>query len=188
LAWPLPRNQPNLLLDESPDLTLLAQLTAGEYLTAIDRFGRPTLGFEWEPWVDTDSVNAAALRLLGGAIAVDALPGSVAAAPVMEVSSATTSAGMEPGCQRIEPRSPGVAARWPADHQVIWLKGISAGGTSLRLSVMGPPSTALDDAIWQAVLAGRRISLPDLPSGYRWLAEVRTDAATPFEICTRRPA
>jgi len=58
------RSEPGLALDVQPDDTYLVGLTARGYLAAIDRFGRPTLEWNWETEVDAAAVEAARHRLL----------------------------------------------------------------------------------------------------------------------------
>jgi hypothetical protein len=58
------RAEPTLALDVQPDDTVLISLTARGYLAAIDRFGRPTLEWDWETDVDAAAVAAARRRLL----------------------------------------------------------------------------------------------------------------------------
>jgi hypothetical protein len=60
------RADPHLALDVQPDDTTAIEVRPGPYLTAIDRFGRPTLGYDWQPNVDAAAVEAARSRLLTG--------------------------------------------------------------------------------------------------------------------------
>jgi hypothetical protein len=60
------RVEPGLALDVQPDDTYLISLTARGYLAAIDRFGRPTLEYDWQASVDTAAVEATRRRLLPG--------------------------------------------------------------------------------------------------------------------------
>jgi hypothetical protein len=53
-----------LVLDVQPDDVYAIEVTAGGYLGAIDRFGRPTLDWDWESEVDPAAVDAARRRLL----------------------------------------------------------------------------------------------------------------------------
>ena len=58
------RAEPGLVLDVQLDDTYLISLTARAYLAAMDRFGRPTLEWDWETEVDATAVAAARRRLL----------------------------------------------------------------------------------------------------------------------------
>jgi hypothetical protein len=59
------RDDPRLALDIAPDGKYLIAVTPRGYLTAIDRFGRPALGWDgWEVDVDAAAVEAARRRLL----------------------------------------------------------------------------------------------------------------------------
>ncbi len=59
------RDEPGLALDVQPDDEYLISLTPRRYLAAIDRFGRPSLGYQgWEADVDVAAVEAARRRLL----------------------------------------------------------------------------------------------------------------------------
>ncbi len=60
------RAEPGLALDVQPDDVYLMGVTARGYLAAIDRFGAPTLGWDWETEVDAAAVEAARHRLLPG--------------------------------------------------------------------------------------------------------------------------
>jgi len=60
------RAEPGLALDVQPDDNYLIGVTARGYLAAIDRFGAPTLGWDWETEVDAAAVEAARHRLLPG--------------------------------------------------------------------------------------------------------------------------
>jgi hypothetical protein len=60
------RGDPHLAPDVQPDDTTAIEVRPGPYLVAIDRFGHPTLGYDWQPNVDSVAVEAARLRLLGG--------------------------------------------------------------------------------------------------------------------------
>ena len=60
------RGTPGLALDVQPDDTLLMGVTARSYFAAIDRFGRPTLPWDWQSEVDAAAVEAARHRLLPG--------------------------------------------------------------------------------------------------------------------------
>jgi hypothetical protein len=60
------RSDPRLALDVQPDDTNAIDITARTYLAAIDRFGRPTLGYDWQSSVDAAAVDAARRRLLPG--------------------------------------------------------------------------------------------------------------------------
>jgi hypothetical protein len=177
------RAEPGLALDVSPDPALLAQVTARKYLAAIDRFGAPTLDWDWTASVDASAVNAAALRLLGPAIKIHAIPRSTAAGPHLDVTGATTAAASELGCAQVIPVGGEATAAWEPARQTIWFKGIAAGRASLILGVIGEPSALLDGPPWDALLAGRAIQLPNLTSGYRWMAEVRSNSGRPFEVC-----
>lgn len=58
------RSDPNLALDVQPDNTYAIGITPRLYLAAIERFGRPTLDYDWQPEVDEAAVEAARTRLL----------------------------------------------------------------------------------------------------------------------------
>ncbi|HEY3383823.1 MAG TPA: hypothetical protein VGK32_18835 [Vicinamibacterales bacterium] len=58
------RSDPRLALDVQPDDTRAIGITARSYLSAIDRFGRPTLEYDWQPFIDPAAVEAARRRLL----------------------------------------------------------------------------------------------------------------------------
>ncbi len=178
------RDVPGVALDVSPDETLIPQVTARRYLAAVDRFGAPSLGWDWQVATDGGAVNAAALRLLGPAMRLDLPPGSTRVTPDLEVSGATTAAGSEPGCASVRPSGGQATARFPADGRMIWMTGLMAGLSTVLVSVVGPPSAVLDGPPWNALLDGQPIALPDLPDAYRWQIEVRSDGGTPFEICT----
>jgi hypothetical protein len=60
------RADPRLILDVQPDDTTAIDVKAGPYLAAIDRFGRPSLGYDWESEVDARAVAAAKRRLVPG--------------------------------------------------------------------------------------------------------------------------
>jgi hypothetical protein len=61
------RSDPRLALDVQADPRASAvYLKARPYLAAIDRFGRPTLEYDWQPYVDAAAVEAARRRLLPG--------------------------------------------------------------------------------------------------------------------------
>jgi len=60
------RSDPRLALDVQPDDTSAIGVYARPYLAAIDRFGRPTLEYDWQPYVDAAAVEAARRRLLPG--------------------------------------------------------------------------------------------------------------------------
>ena len=58
------RGTPGLALDIQPDDVYAIEVTAGGYLGAIDRFGRPTLDWDWQSEVDAAAVDGARQRLL----------------------------------------------------------------------------------------------------------------------------
>jgi hypothetical protein len=60
------RSDPRLALDVQPDDASAIDVKARPYLAAIDRFGRPTLEYDWQPSVDAAAVEAARRRLLPG--------------------------------------------------------------------------------------------------------------------------
>jgi hypothetical protein len=60
------RADPRLVMDVQPDLTNAIAVWARPYLAAVDRFGRPTLEYDWQPYVDAAAVEAARRRLLPG--------------------------------------------------------------------------------------------------------------------------
>lgn len=60
------RADPSLVMDIQPDFTNALAVTARPYLAAVDRFGRPTLQYEWRPFVDLAAVESARHRLLPG--------------------------------------------------------------------------------------------------------------------------
>lgn len=60
------RTDPRLALDVQPDDASAIDVKARPYLAAIDRYGRPTLDYDWQPSVDTAAVEAARHRLLPG--------------------------------------------------------------------------------------------------------------------------
>jgi len=60
------RSDPRLALDVRLDDSSAIEVKARPYLAAIDRFGRPTLEYDWQPYVDAAAVEAARRRLLPG--------------------------------------------------------------------------------------------------------------------------
>jgi hypothetical protein len=60
------RSDPRLALDVRLDDISAIEVKVGPYLSAIDRFGRPTLEYDWQPYVDAAAVEAARRRLLPG--------------------------------------------------------------------------------------------------------------------------
>ena len=60
------RTQPGIQLDVQFDPAYSPGLTARAYYAAIDRFGSPTLGWDWRSDVDAAAVEAARQRLLPG--------------------------------------------------------------------------------------------------------------------------
>lgn len=60
------RGDPRLAFDVQPDDVHLIALRAGDYLEAVDRFGRPSMSWDWPSEVDQAAVDAARTRLLTG--------------------------------------------------------------------------------------------------------------------------
>ena len=60
------RSTPGLILDKPFDRPAFYHLRAGLYLAAIDRFGRPTLAYDWRPYVDIAVVQETRQSLLPG--------------------------------------------------------------------------------------------------------------------------
>lgn len=58
------RSDPTLVLDRQLDDSVLYNVTARSYFAALDRFGRPTLGWDWEAGANQARVQAATERLL----------------------------------------------------------------------------------------------------------------------------
>ena len=177
------RDESGLALDVSPDLALIPQVTARKYLAAVDRFGAPTLGWDWSVGVDPAAVNAAAVRLLDQAIRLDAATPPATTGPVVEVTGASTAQGIDPACVLVIPNDGQASATWAADGRAIWLKHVAPDQSSFLVGVMGVPSAALEGKAKEAFLAGRPIKLPDLPTGYRWRVTLRSDTEQPFEVC-----
>jgi hypothetical protein len=60
------RSDPRLSLNVQPDDANAIYVNARTYFIAIDRFGRPTLDYDWQQYVNTAAVEAARQRLLPG--------------------------------------------------------------------------------------------------------------------------
>jgi hypothetical protein len=60
------RGVSGLAFDVQPDDTLLIGVTVRNYFAAIDRFGQPTLPWDWQSEADATAVAAARHRLLPG--------------------------------------------------------------------------------------------------------------------------
>jgi hypothetical protein len=58
------RDNPRLALDAHLDDVGAIYVQVAPYLSASDRFGRPDLDYDWQPYVDVDLVDAARERLL----------------------------------------------------------------------------------------------------------------------------
>lgn len=58
------RADPRLVRDVRIDPNNLYTLTVGGYLEALDRFGRPSLDYDWEPYIDHAAFDVVRARLL----------------------------------------------------------------------------------------------------------------------------
>lgn len=84
---------------------------------------------------------------------------------------------------RVLPDDGSASVTWAPGERAIWLKNVVPGRAPLLVGVTGTPSADLGGIAQTAILAGRPIRLPDLPSGYRWRVILRSVAEQPFDVC-----
>jgi len=178
------RSVPGVDLDTSPDPDLIPQLTGRRYLTAIDRFGAPTLAWDWESAANSLNVNLAAVRLLGPSIRVEAPPRANGSAPRLEIKGGTVEGGTSSACGLVLPANPdAVVSIAIEDGQAFWLESPPAG-VLLMVSVVDEPSAALDGSLAKSLANGQAVILPSLPAPYRWQAQLVSLGTQSFEVCS----
>ena len=180
------RSVPGVDLDVSPDPDYIPQLTGRTYLAAIERFGAPTLGWDWEYSADSRRVNLAAVRLLSSSIRTVVPPSSGGSAPRLEVKGGSVDGGNSIGCSLVRPSSPDAAVSIAIeDGQAYWIHSPPAG-VLLMVGVVDEPSAAMDGAVGEALVSGQAVILPRLPEPYRWQAQLVSLGTQPFEVCSAR--
>ena len=186
------RDVPGLDLDLAADPNLLPQVTARHYFIAIDRFGTPGIPNHWpadyagrNP-ADNTALNALAMRLLGGAMAIGPHGVPRSRPPDLNAASGTVAAGDPPGCTQLNPVSGEAAASWsPPTRGVAF---IADEGVQLQLfvGVYEPADAPVDAKLLEAVRRGDTVWLPALPAGLSWNLTliVRGDAAV--QVCSKQ--
>jgi hypothetical protein len=181
------RSVPGVDLDVSPDPDYIPQLTGQTYLTAIDRFGAPTLAWDWESSADSQRVNLAAVRLLNRSIRTVASPSANGSAPQLEIKGGSVEAGTSSGCSLVRPSSPDAAVSMAIeDGQAFWLQSPPAG-VLLMVGVADKPSAAIDGSVRKALANGQAVVLPTLPAPYGWQVRLESLGMQSFEVCSAAP-
>jgi len=177
------RSVPGVDLDVGIDPDYVPQLTGRDYLAVLERFGRPTLAWDWESAANSQAVNMTAVRLLGTAVGVVSPPVSGAVAPQLDVADGTAEAGTSAGCSLVRPSGPATVVSVPVDGRAIWLKS-SPPGIVLLVGIAGQPSASMGGRASDALANGQALILPKLPEPYRWQATLAQAGTQPFEICS----
>jgi hypothetical protein len=181
------RSIPGVDLDVSPDPDYIPQLTGRTYLAAIERFGAPTLAWDWESSADSTRVNLTAVRLLGPSIRIVAPPGSGGSAPQLEIKGGSVEAGTSSGCSLVRPSSPDAAVSMAIeDGHAFWLQSPPAG-VLLMVGVADKPSAAIDGSVRKALANGQAVVLPTLPAPYGWQVRLESLGTQSFEVCSAAP-
>jgi hypothetical protein len=179
------KSVPGIDLEVSPDPNLLLP-NGRTYLYLIDRFGAPTLAWDWESSADSQKVNLAAVRLLGPAIRTEAPPAADGSAPQLEVKGGSVERSTSSGCILVRPSSPDAAVSIAIkDGQAFWLESPPAGA-SLMIGVVDQPSAAMGGEAGTALAHGQAVIFPTLPAPYRWQAKLVSVGTQPFEVCSGR--
>jgi hypothetical protein len=178
------RSVPGVNLDTSPDPGYIPQLTGHRYLTAMDRFGAPTLAWDWESAVDSQNVNIAAVRLLGPSIRVEAPPGVSGSAPQLTVKGGTVERSTSNGCSLVQPSSPDAAVSMAIEGgHAFWLQSPPTG-VLLMVGVTDRPSALMDGPGGRALANGQAMILPSLPAPYHWQEQLVSLGTQSFEVCS----
>jgi hypothetical protein len=178
------RSIPGVDLDVSPDPDYIPQLTGRTYLAAIERFGAPTLAWDWESSADSTRVNLAAVRLLGPSIGTVAPPSSGGSAPQLTVKAGSAERGASSNCSLVRPSGPDAAVMIAIqDGQAFWLQSPPTG-VLLRVGVVDKPSAALDESVGKSLANGQAVVLPGLPTPYRWQVQLTSLGTQSFEVCS----
>lgn len=175
---------PGVDLDVSPDPDYIPQLTGRTYLAAIERFGAPTLAWDWESSADSTRVNLTAVLLLGPSVRIVAPPGSGGSAPQLTVKGGSVDRGTSSSCSLVRPSGPDAAVMIAIqDGQAFWLQSPPTGAL-LRVGVVDKPSAALDESVGKSLTNGQAVVLPSLPTPYRWQVQLTSLGTQSFEVCS----
>ena len=186
------RDVPGLALDVAPDADLLPQVTARRYFEAIDRFGTPQIPNHWpadyqgQDPSDNSALNALALRLLGGAIAIGPAGDPGPSAPTLTVAAGTSASDDAAACTLLTTTSDRAEAAWvpPASGVAMGLAG--SAEVQLFIGLYAPGDVPVETTVLAALQRGETVWLPVLPESHHWTLTLRVSGDTTVRICSRR--
>ena len=163
------RGAPDMSLDQSPDPTIMPQVTAATYFPAIDRLGSPVpkATIASLRLARAEAVDETMRRLFGPAVATTA-------------DNQRSVAGLT--CANIDPATGGAALSVPSGQSVM-LQSDQGGDATVFLGFINAPTP---EAIAQSHLqAGVQewVHLPDTGRPITWQVEISTTSAGVVRLC-----